>query len=484
MEYGQAARIRSSGLSNLISNKLIGGASVTGSIRGALSDKMKARATGMKEKFDILNIARVVTGGSRLGPAVVGRLLGRSRSDIKYFADKSKSLSRKTGSLEKVSSGYGNVDSEKLADRLNSMYNMLRSSRERDLRLRELEQGTLEEKRNEDERRHQEFLEVLHEFVGKKPTATAVAGEVKDEGGGIFNSIMKMINDLQEKIAKFWDELKDLKNLIKLGSGAKTLGSTLANAAKVAGGALASGAEAAAGALARVPGGPALLFLTPYALAAHEKEKIRQNPNAPEYKNNPYAMVLRGEAKTEEEAANKNRMKALKGDIRRMEIEQAVNSDLDDRTLMEEYGATREELKKWLSDKNNKLFKGASIKTTPGTLHRLGVESSTAGAGRGTASLTDYMARQLEAETGGRAAFGVRAHGIAPATPRVAELSEELQDLSMGYDAMGNVTGMPMIINQQTSTNTKDKPVPTTPKVRDDTQILQRTFRNSTVRAN
>jgi len=40
---------------------------------------------------------------------------------------------------------------------------------------------------------------------------------------------------------------------------------------------------------------PESAVLLPYNMAAYEQEKIKQNPNAPEYADNPYAMVQRGE---------------------------------------------------------------------------------------------------------------------------------------------------------------------------------------------
>lgn len=40
---------------------------------------------------------------------------------------------------------------------------------------------------------------------------------------------------------------------------------------------------------------PESLMMMPYQMAAHEQEKIRANPNAPEYANNPYAMSYRSQ---------------------------------------------------------------------------------------------------------------------------------------------------------------------------------------------
>ena len=56
---------------------------------------------------------------------------------------------------------------------------------------------------------------------------------------------------------------------------------------------------------------PAMTFAAPYQMAAHEQEKIRANPHAPEYANNPYAMMVRGEAPTQGAAGAANRRRAL-----------------------------------------------------------------------------------------------------------------------------------------------------------------------------
>jgi hypothetical protein len=57
---------------------------------------------------------------------------------------------------------------------------------------------------------------------------------------------------------------------------------------------------------------PENAFTLPYNLAAYEQAKIRANPNAPEYKNNPYAMQQRGEAPTQNAAAVMNQQQALR----------------------------------------------------------------------------------------------------------------------------------------------------------------------------
>ena len=138
----------------------------------------------------------------------------------------------------------------------------------------------------------------------------------------------------------------------KLGlSVAEVVGSEVAGA-EVAGAEVAAAAAIAPELLAT---GAALLFVTPFVASAYEKHKIEKNPNAPEYKDNPYAMKVRGEVKTEAEGAAKNKKKGLK-QYKRQEIEDIVNSQVADRVIEEEYGKTKPELKKWLD--NNVLIAG------------------------------------------------------------------------------------------------------------------------------
>jgi len=56
---------------------------------------------------------------------------------------------------------------------------------------------------------------------------------------------------------------------------------------------------------------PENLFALPYQGAAYEQAKIRANPTAPEYANNPYAMAQRGVAPTQGAAGAMNRRAAI-----------------------------------------------------------------------------------------------------------------------------------------------------------------------------
>ena len=86
MDYQQAADTRKKGLFSTITDKLVAGQGIGSSVGGAISEKTQATVKGFKEKFDILNIAKTLTGGSNLAPALLGRLTGRKKEDIAYFA--------------------------------------------------------------------------------------------------------------------------------------------------------------------------------------------------------------------------------------------------------------------------------------------------------------------------------------------------------------------------------------------------------------
>jgi muramidase (phage lysozyme) len=99
------------------------------------------------------------------------------------------------------------------------------------------------------------------------------------------------------------------------GGGAAAGAGAGAGAAGAAGaGAGAAGAGAAAGGMSMVAAAalPAAALGMGVMAQRANKQKIEANPNAPEFKDNPYAMVLRGEAKTLGQAAAMNQRKALR----------------------------------------------------------------------------------------------------------------------------------------------------------------------------
>ena len=165
MNYYEAAKIRKKGFADLMTDKLTSGQGVFSSARSALSDRSKARSLGFKEKFDPLNIAKVLTGGSNLAPAMLGKLLGRKTSDIRYFTGKKEYTPRSESSYYNnyTPPSMSTGGSRKATTALNKMLSFMEKSRSDDMQ----EQDTLDsfnelnEKMRED--RHKEVMNVFIE---------------------------------------------------------------------------------------------------------------------------------------------------------------------------------------------------------------------------------------------------------------------------------------------------------------------------------
>ena len=131
MSYQMAARLKNQPLGSVIADQLISGEGYGASIGKAIGLKTKARVTRLKAKFDPLNIAKFMTGGSRLGPAILGKMTGRSRKDIEYFTGRARpvSTSTKIGKLEKDGGG----GSSGMDEMLNKIYDFMKQNREEDI---------------------------------------------------------------------------------------------------------------------------------------------------------------------------------------------------------------------------------------------------------------------------------------------------------------------------------------------------------------
>jgi hypothetical protein len=137
LTYQQAKRLREQSLTSVLSDQLIMGEGYGSAIGKAISLKTKAKITGFKQKFDPLNIAKILTGGSRLGPAIVGKMLGRSRKDVEFFAGRARpvtSRQKRIGALP----GSGE-DTTGMSVVLDDILTFLRKSHDDDMNLREKE---------------------------------------------------------------------------------------------------------------------------------------------------------------------------------------------------------------------------------------------------------------------------------------------------------------------------------------------------------
>ena len=180
MNYYEAAKIRKKGFADLMTDKLTSGQGVFSSARSALSDRSKARSVGLKEKFDPLNIAKVLTGGSNLAPAMLGRLLGRKSSDINYFAGKKEYTPRRESSYfnNYTAPSMSSGGSQKATRVLQKMLSFMEKSRSDDMQ----EQDTLDSFKEMNEKmrddRHKEVVDVFIEAT--KTRRKALKNMVKE----------------------------------------------------------------------------------------------------------------------------------------------------------------------------------------------------------------------------------------------------------------------------------------------------------------
>ena len=170
MGFEQAKKIRGESLSNRIAGRLVGGESFGTSISKSLSEGTKARMTGLREKINPMNIAKFMTGGSPLAAAMVGRMTGAIKEDMRYFTNKQ-------GKMDTASKIKPTVQDEGVLDLLNEIYLLLEDSRKSSLKEFPTEEEIFErEKKAKD--RHKELLEALKY---KKPKETATK-EKEEEG--------------------------------------------------------------------------------------------------------------------------------------------------------------------------------------------------------------------------------------------------------------------------------------------------------------
>ena len=318
MSYQMAARLKNQPLGSVIADQLISGEGYGASIGKAIGLKTKARVTRLKAKFDPLNVAKFMTGGSRLGPAILGKMTGRSRKDIEYFTGRARpvSTSTKIGKLEKDGGG----GSSGMDEMLNKIYDFMKQNREEDIVARQKQNNFAEEKLMESERtadrRHKDLLKAI-EQLKKDLVPVQTAEKVEEQGSSILGDLVDM---------------KRVYDIIKTSGGwlLKAMTSPIGLAASIA-----------------------ALILTPFALSSIEKDKIDKDPYAKEYDDNAYALSVRSKREggnlTEGGAAAQLQQKALK-QVPRRTVEDFVKSDLTDKELVQELGADREGLKKWLAE--------------------------------------------------------------------------------------------------------------------------------------
>jgi len=166
---------------------LIQGNGIGESFSKTISEKTQARVKGFKQAIDPLQIAKTLTFGSNLAPALLGKLTNRSSKDIKFFSGKGKKSKADFSGLDNSVSGVSkDTDgSKKIVEVLGLIYRELdraEEDRKTDKIEKEREEKTQHQKDEEyEDKCNSELVKALTaRFKPKKKTKT---DQARDEKG-------------------------------------------------------------------------------------------------------------------------------------------------------------------------------------------------------------------------------------------------------------------------------------------------------------
>jgi hypothetical protein len=166
MDYGKAEGIRKKGLAGLITDNLVEGQGIGSSFGSAISDRTKATFTGIQEKFDPLNIAKKLTGGSNLAPALLGRLTGRKESSLEYFAKPKRKVTSRGVNFETG----GALNNDSFTETLGLIYEELKLAEEDRKIINQSKKTEEQDREKEEDRRNKAIVEAL--TARRKPEET------------------------------------------------------------------------------------------------------------------------------------------------------------------------------------------------------------------------------------------------------------------------------------------------------------------------
>lgn len=223
--YQRGKKLRSTGLSDLIIDRMAKGQSVTGSTGAAISDKFRGLALGIGEKFDPLNLVKFMTFGSKLATGAFGKLTGRSQEDIDYFTGRKKKKGDATRISDETKTLAGMSGS---IEPLSKIYNFLQNSRDEKRKDLETLKSFEENKMNEEERQHNEVINVFNKALGKKQRQEKNLSSMKMNFDKLFEkkkAAAKMKEDESDEgfmggLAKSFVKVAAVGGIMVLGTGA------------------------------------------------------------------------------------------------------------------------------------------------------------------------------------------------------------------------------------------------------------------------
>ena len=229
ISYQQARKIRKTKFTDLFVDQLAqNNTGVLGAIGKSISLKSKARVEGIKEKFDPLNIAKFLTFGSKMGPALLGKMLGRNQKDIDYFTGRTRAIRGQYNTADKIKKGPGSEEIGGINEQLAKIHSFLKSSREDDMKLKKENKNFAEELSMEKENRHKELITTLNKLMGVFNGGVGPGNTASKLGFGFnFSDMLGNLKELMDfkKLLGAGDNIKKLFGI--LGWFASPLGMTL-----------------------------------------------------------------------------------------------------------------------------------------------------------------------------------------------------------------------------------------------------------------
>lgn len=218
-EYERYDVIRNKSFSQLVNEKLMSGEGLGSSLKGALGDKIGAKSSAIKKRFDSLNMLSKIPGVGSIAATAMGMRQAkkdpRRLADISYFTGVYAPPSKldepekeESGTTKrKTKTSYKQISSDKSsAGILKNIHNMLATRFKADDEFREeqrlqaeIDSNFKEERLAEDERKHKELIEAL---LGKGKKPEKAKKDKKEEGGffsnllGLFKGFMPMLGSL------------------------------------------------------------------------------------------------------------------------------------------------------------------------------------------------------------------------------------------------------------------------------------------------
>lgn len=388
--YQQAKRIRKTGLLGLFADQLMYEKKVGTALGKAISLKTRGTIMGLTQFMDPLNIAKVLTFGSALGPALLGHFMKRDPRDVQYFTGRLKPIhERTTGEKLTKLSGRG-TGTENMDVVLRKMYKLMAATHEQNIKRFEMAKNREEEIKLEEDRRHKELLKALSSIGGGKITKVGktTGGEesLLDKIKPILAMMVKKAIDIAMKA---YEWIKDLLKWIGKDSKFKDF--------------------LEFSPLARLAIGLELLTFSSDVGAGSDKVPVF-DANAPENRFNPYAIMQKGEAKTSFEAFQKIRQYKNDAAPDREEISQAA-SMLNDVESTNIYGVTRKQLFQWLDNHKSPDSKFTIIKNqnniNQGDLTENIPSAPTAPPVMSAPKMSEKLDRTQDENLKGRVAYGV-----------------------------------------------------------------------------